>query len=121
MSANNSKLESNGKAYNLEMFEGEDEDFILSIIQMFITNTPVTLELIAKAHESDDMESLRQHAHKLKPHYSFFGASDVQQTMQQIEDIAKSNQGKEDLSKLIGCVVSKSEIIMNQMKTDFKL
>lgn len=121
MSANNSKLESNGKAYNLEMFEGEDEDFILSIIQMFITNTPVTLELIAEAHESDDMESLRQHAHKLKPHYSFFGASDVQQTMQQIEDIAKSNQGKEDLSKLIGCVVSKSEIIMNQMKTDFKL
>jgi len=111
----------NGKLYNLDMFEGEDSEFISSIIQLFLTNTPVSLELINSSHLAGDMEALRQHAHKLKPHFLFFGASDIQQTMQKIEDIARYSEGKELLPELIDCVVTKSNLIMAQMKDDFKL
>lgn len=121
MSVCNDKIHTSGKFYSLEMFEGEDADFIKSIIQIFVTNTPQTLELIEKAQQVDDMETLRQQVHKIKPHYSFFGARDLQVVMQQIEDIARTNQKKELLPELICCVGSKSKLILDQMKSDFNL
>jgi len=106
------------KLYSLEMFEADDPEFIHSIVEMFVVNTPGSLAAIKKAYEENEMETLRQQAHKLKPHFSFFGAPGIQQAMQMIEDIARGNEGKEKLSDLIDCASKTSALMIEQMKTD---
>jgi CheY-like chemotaxis protein len=108
----------NGKLYSLDMFEADDPEFVRSIVEMFVSNTPGSIAAIRKAFEEDEMEPLRQHAHKLKPHFSFFGAPEVQQALQMIEDIARGNGAKEKLNELIECAEKTSHLMIAQMKTD---
>lgn len=108
----------NGKLYSLDMFEADDPDFVRSIVEMFVTNTPGSIDAIRRAFEEGEMETLRQQAHKLKPHFSFFGAPEVQQALQLIEDIARGNGSKEKLPELIECTEKTSQIMITQMKAD---
>jgi len=107
-----------GKLYSLEMFEADDPDFVRSIVEMFVTNTPGSIATIKKAFEMDEMETVRQQAHKLKPHFSFFGASGIQQMLQMIEDIARGNDDKEKLPALIDSTEKNSTLMIAQMKKD---
>lgn len=106
------------KLYSLEMFDADDPDFVRSIVEMFVTNTPGSIAAIKKAFEDDEMETVRQQAHKLKPHFSFFGAPGIQQAMQMIEDIAKGTENKDKLFDLIDCAEKTSSRMIAQMKSD---
>jgi two-component system, sensor histidine kinase len=109
---------SNGKLYSLDMFEADEPDFVRSIVEMFVENTPGSIATIKKAFELDEMETVRQQAHKLKPHFSFFGAAGLQQTFQMIEDYAKGNDNKEQLPDLINNAEKKIILMVEQMRTD---
>jgi CheY-like chemotaxis protein len=106
------------KLYSLEMFDADDPEFVRSIVEMFVTNTPGSIEAIKTAYEKNEMETVRQQAHKLKPHFSFFGAAGLQQAFQMIEDIAKANENTEKLAELISCAEKTSSQMIAQMKTD---
>ena len=101
------------------MFEGDEPEFVRSIIDMFIQNTPESLDQIKSAYAAGEMELLRQTAHKLKPHFTFFGANQLQQVLQMIEDIAKSGEGKEKLPELIHFLEDSIAPMIEQLKTDF--
>lgn len=107
-----------GKLYSLEMFEADDPEFVHSIVEMFVTNTPGSIATIRKACEMNEMETVRQQAHKLKPHFSFFGAAGLQQTFQVIEDMAKENNGDGKLYELITCAEKKIILMVDQMRAD---
>lgn len=109
---------SKGKLYSLDMFEADEPDFVRSIVEMFVANTPDSIAAIKKAFELDEMETVRQQAHKLKPHFSFFGAAGLQQTFQMIEDYARANENKEQLPDLINNAEKKILLMVEQMKTD---
>ncbi len=109
---------SKGKLYSLDMFEADEPDFVRSIVEMFVENTPGSIAAIKKAFELDEMETVRQQAHKLKPHFSFFGAAGLQQTFQMIEDYAKGNDNKEQLPDLINSAEKKILLMVEQMRTD---
>ena len=111
-------MEPQKKLYSLEMFDADDPEFVHSIVEMFVTNTPVEIATIKAAIANDEMEKLRHHAHKLKPHFLFFGSSDIQQTMQMIEDIARASAGKEQLPGLIEFAEKNSALMIAQMKAD---
>lgn len=106
------------KLYSLEMFEADDPEFVRSIVELFVKNTPGSIAAIKNAFEVDEMETVRQQAHKLKPHFSFFGAPGIQQAMQRIEDIARGNEDKEKLPELIECAEKTSLLMIAQMKAD---
>jgi len=106
------------KLYSLEMFDADDAEFVRSIIEMFVANTPGSVAAIKKAYEEGDMETLRQQSHKLKPHFSFFGAPGLQQAMQMIEDIARGSENVEQLPALIDCVSKTSALMIEQMRAD---
>lgn len=106
------------KLYSLEMFDADDPEFVRDIVEMFVVNTPVSIDAIKKAYEMNEMETLRQQAHKLKPHFSFFGASALQKTFQQIEDIAKSKTDTEQLPDLISGAEKVIVLMIDQMKED---
>lgn len=107
-----------GKLYSLEMFDADDPEFVQSIVEMFVSNTPGSIATIRKACEMNEMETVRQQAHKLKPHFSFFGAAELQQTFQLIEDMAKENADDEKLYELIKCAEQKIILMVDQMRTD---
>ena len=106
------------KLYSLDMFEADEPDFVRSIVEMFVANTPGSIAAIKLAFEQNEMETLRQQAHKLKPHFSFFGAPDIQQAMQKIEDIARGLNTPEKLPELIECAEKTSTMMIAQMKAD---
>jgi CheY-like chemotaxis protein/HPt (histidine-containing phosphotransfer) domain-containing protein len=108
----------NGKLYSLEMFDADDPEFVKSIVEMFVTNTPTSIATIRKACEMNEMEIVRQQAHKLKPHFSFCGAAGLQQTFQLIEDMAKENSDDEKLPELIKCAEKKIISMVDQMRVD---
>lgn len=109
---------SKDKLYSLEMFDADEPDFVRSIVEMFVANTPGSIAAIKNAFEKDEMETVRQQAHKLKPHFSFFGAADLQQTFQMIEDIARGTDRKEMLPDLINCAEKNVIAMVDQMKSD---
>jgi len=110
---------SKDKLYSLDMFEADEPDFVRSIVEMFVANTPGSIAAIKKAFELDEMETVRQQAHKLKPHFSFFGAAGLQQSFQMIEDIARGTvNNKEQLPDLINNAEKKIMLMVEQMKTD---
>jgi CheY-like chemotaxis protein len=110
---------SKDKLYNLDMFEADEPDFVRSIVEMFVANTPDSIAAIKKAFELNEMETVRQQAHKLKPHFSFFGAAGLQQSFQMIEDIARgTSNNKEQLPELINNAEKKILLMVEQMKTD---
>jgi CheY-like chemotaxis protein len=106
------------KLYSLDMFEADDPEFVRSIVEMFVVNTPGSIATIKQAFEQNEMETLRQQAHKLKPHFSFFGAPEIQQAMQKIEDIARGIDNAEKLPELIECAEKSSSLMIAQMKAD---
>lgn len=108
----------NDKLYSLEMFDADDPEFVQSIVEMFVANTPGTIATIREAFEKKEMETVRQQAHKLKPHFSFFGAPGLQQTFQLIEDMAKENNDDAKLSELIKCAEKKITLMVAQMRVD---
>lgn len=114
----NGNSTSHDKLYSLDMFEADEPEFVRSIVEMFVQNTPGSIATIKKAFELDEMETVRQQAHKLKPHFSFFGAAGLQQTFQMIEDLAKGNDNKEKLPELINTAEKKILLMVEQMKTD---
>jgi len=107
-----------GKLYSLEMFDADDPEFVRSIVEMFVNNTPVAIVAIQQAFEKNELETVRQQAHKLKPHFSFFGAAGLQQTFQTIENLAKENDHHEELHRLISCAQKNINLMVAQMKTD---
>lgn len=106
------------KLYSLEMFESDDPEFVRSIVEMFVSNTPGSVANIKKACAMNEFENVRQQAHKLKPHFLFFGASGLQQTFQMIEDLAKEKNGDGKLSELINCAENRILLMVDQMRTD---
>ncbi len=109
---------SKDKLYSLDMFDADEPEFVRSIVEMFVNNTPDSIAAIKKAYELDEMETVRQQAHKLKPHFSFFGASHLQQAFQMIEDIARANENKDKLPDLIHNAEKTSGLMIAQMKAD---
>ncbi len=106
------------KLYSLEMFEDDPPEFIKSIVTLFVESTPVAIVAIKTAFAENEMEQLRHHSHKLKPHFAFFASTHIQQALQMIEDIARSNDGHENLPGLIDYVEKNSIPMIEQMKVD---
>lgn len=109
---------SKDKLYSLDMFDADEPEFVRSLVEMFVTNTPASIATIKKAFEMEEIETVRQQAHKLKPHFSFFGAPDLQQTFQAIEDLAKENKNLDQLPDLISCAEKNVMLMVEQMKAD---
>jgi len=106
------------KLYSLDMFEEDEPDFIRSIVEIFVVNTPDTLEAINEAFKKNDLDEVRQLAHKIKPHFGFFGATGLQKTMQMIEDIGQGTGRKSDFPVLIESAGKHSSLIIAQLKRD---
>ncbi|RKR85226.1 Hpt domain-containing protein [Mucilaginibacter gracilis] len=78
-------------SFLLEIADGSD-DFIVESIELFIKQTPELMYAIDNAIRSKEWVTATQAAHKLKPNLGFFGMTDSQALMQEVEALAKLGQ-----------------------------
>jgi HPt (histidine-containing phosphotransfer) domain-containing protein len=73
----------------LEIADGSDE-FIVDSIEMFLQQTPESLQQVEEAIKAQDWPTAGSAAHKMKSTLGFFGMLNSQALVQQIEQSCKS-------------------------------
>lgn len=65
-------------------------EFIIESIDMFLQHTPELLQMISAGIAGEDWTVVAQASHKLKPNLGFFGMTQSQANIQEVELMAKA-------------------------------
>ena len=75
--------------YLKEVSKGNDA-FMLDMVDIFLTKTPETLQILEKAINQQDWEQVGFYAHKLKATYAYMGMLALKEELIKIEKSAKN-------------------------------
>ncbi|WP_411031637.1 Hpt domain-containing protein [Spongiimicrobium sp. 3-5] len=110
--------------YNLdkinEMAEG-DEDFINSVISVFLEEVPHDLEALETAISGKDFESVYKLAHKIKPNVDLLGMEQSRATALEIETLGKSPGNGAEIELKFPLLKKDIHQVIAELKKDFKL
>jgi len=107
----------------LYLSEGSDgdEEFMKTMIGMFLESTPIAIKMMQEGLEQADWEAIRQSAHKLRSHLRYFGIIEAAELTEEIERIAAKNPEKQVLHLLVDKVSSICQLGMRQLSEEFHL
>jgi HPt (histidine-containing phosphotransfer) domain-containing protein len=104
-----------------EIADGSDE-FIVESIAMFLEQAPEMLQGISAAIDSKDWVSAAATAHKLKPTLGFFGMTNSQGLIQQVELMCKAGGSTPDTIvenfKQAKTIIDTNLIALTQLKEE---
>jgi len=103
----------------LRNLSNNDEAFIIDMLQTFKRTAPPILERMEQYTAENKFEAAGREAHKMIPGVSFLGAKDLQEVLVQIEEIAKSGNGLEEIQPLVIVAVQKSYELIRCFEHDF--
>jgi HPt (histidine-containing phosphotransfer) domain-containing protein len=110
--------------YNLdkinEMAEG-DQDFITSVISVFLEEVPVDLEALEKAITERDYENVYKLAHKIKPNVDLLGMEQTRATALEIETLGKSDANMQEIENKFPLLKKDVHQVVSELKKDFDL
>ncbi len=110
--------------YNLdkinEMADG-DEDFILSVITVFLEEVPQDLEELEMALSRRDYNSVYKLAHKIKPNVDLLGMEQTRANALQIETLGKSAANSAEIERIFPVLKRDIVQVMGELKKDFEL
>ena len=105
----------------LEIADGSDE-FIVDSIEMFLQQTPESLQQVSDAINAQDWPTAGSAAHKMKSTLGFFGMLNSQALIQQIEQSCKSGSPNIDelLTQLnqVKANIAENTVKLNKIKAD---
>ncbi|HEA21283.1 hypothetical protein LCGC14_1343240 [marine sediment metagenome] len=108
--------------YNLdkinEMAEG-DEDFINSVISVFLEEVPQDLEGLEIALNNKDHEQAYQLAHKIKPNVDLLGMDQTRATALEIETMGKQEADISQMTELFQILKKDINQVVGELKNDF--
>ena len=103
-----------------EMAEG-DEDFINSVIAVFLDEVPTDLELLEQAIEKKDYGNVYQLAHKIKPNVDLLGMEQTRANALEIENLGKKEGSGDAIEKLFPLLKNDIHQVVSELKKDFNL
>ncbi|MDC6351898.1 Hpt domain-containing protein [Zeaxanthinibacter sp. PT1] len=110
--------------YNLdkinEMAEG-DEDFVLSVISVFLEEVPVDLEALEQGISSRDHHLVYQMAHKIKPNVDLLGMEQTRATALEIETLGKNEANMDEIEKRFPTLKTDVLQVISELKKDFHI
>ncbi|MEX0314475.1 MAG: Hpt domain-containing protein [Allomuricauda sp.] len=110
--------------YNLdkvnEMAEG-DQDFITSVVSVFLEEVPMDLESLEKAIEARDYENVYKLAHKIKPNVDLLGMEQTRATALEIETLGKTTTSIDEIEKKFPLLKKDVLQVVSELKKDFNL
>ncbi len=69
--------------------------FMTEMIQIFLSKTPETLDILGKAIAENDWENVGFYAHKLKATYAYVGMEEMKKILIDVEKSAKNQENLE--------------------------
>jgi len=110
--------------YNLdkinEMAEG-DEDFILSVISVFLEEVPEDLAALETALEQKNREQAYKLAHKIKPNVDLLGMDQTREAALEIETLGKKGGDLSEMERLFILLKKDINQVVGELKNDFDL
>jgi HPt (histidine-containing phosphotransfer) domain-containing protein len=103
-----------------EMAEG-DNDFINSVISVFLEEVPQDLESLEKALETGNYEQVYQLAHKIKPNVDLLGMEQTRAAALEIETLGKSEANMAQIQNVFPVLKKDIEQVVAELKNDFNL
>ena len=108
--------------YNLdkinEMAEG-DQDFVVSVISVFLDEVPEDLEGLEKAINERDYENVYKLAHKIKPNVDLLGMERTRAAALEIETMGKSNASMDKIEEKFPLLKKDVLQVVSELKKDF--
>lgn len=101
-----------------EMAEG-DEDFINSVISVFLEEVPQDIEDLEIAIENGDYENVYKLAHKIKPNVDLLGMEQSRAVALDIETLGKNSENKEEIEKKFPLLKKDVHQVISELKKDF--
>ncbi|WP_424989380.1 Hpt domain-containing protein [Flagellimonas sp.] len=110
--------------YNLdkinEMAEG-DEDFIVSVVSVFLEEVPEDLKGLEKAINNKDYENIYKLAHKIKPNVDILGMEQTRAKALEIETLGKTAGSMSEIEEKFPILKRDVLQVVAELKNDFDL
>lgn len=110
--------------YNLdkinEMAEG-DEDFINSVISVFLEEVPQDLEDLETALNQQNHEKVYKLAHKIKPNVDLLGMEQTRAAALQMETLGKTKASIAEIQQIFPTLKKDIHQVVSELKKDFDL
>jgi len=110
--------------YNLdkinEMADG-DEDFINSVISVFLDEVPKDLKDLEQALEQKNHEQVYKLAHKIKPNVDLLGMDQTRERALQIETLGKNEANMSEILEIFPTLKKDINQVVAELKKDFQL
>jgi len=103
-----------------ELAEG-DEDFVLSVVSVFLEEVPVDLNALEEALAQGNIEQIYKLAHKLKPNLDLMGMEPARVLALEIETMGKQNQAVEAIRPKFPLLKKDIEQAIQELQNDFSL
>ncbi len=101
----------------LDLMSDGDDDMKKVMIEMLLEEVPVEVSKMNDLHQTGDWVQLREVSHKLKSTLAFIGSPVLTNANQKVEDIAKAEQGIEELPTLLDSITSTYPNALEELKT----
>lgn len=110
--------------YNLdkvnEMADG-DEDFINSVISVFLEEVPQDLQELESALAQRNHEQVYKLAHKIKPNVDLLGMEQTRAAALQIETLGKNEANMAEIEKVFPILKKDIHQVVSELRKDFDL
>ncbi len=110
--------------YNLdkinEMAEG-DQDFVISVISVFLDEVPLDLEGLENAIARKDYENVYKLAHKIKPNVDLLGMEQTRARALEIETMGKTSADMGEVEEKFPLLKKDILQVISELKKDFNL
>ncbi len=103
-----------------EMADG-DNDFINSVISVFLEEVPTDLEMLEQAIEKKDYPNVYQLAHKIKPNVDLLGMEQARANALEIETLGKKEGSGAEIERLFPLLKNDINQVVSELKKDYNI
>lgn len=103
-----------------EMADG-DEDFINSVISVFLDEVPQDLNGLEEALAAENYQQVYQLAHKIKPNVDLLGMEQTRAVALEIETLGKNEANMEEIKGIFPSLKKDIDQVISELKKDFNL
>ena len=103
-----------------EMADG-DEDFINSVISVFLEEVPQDMSGLEEALENENYQQVYQLAHKIKPNVDLLGMEQTRAAALEMETLGKSEANMAAIKNIFPSLKKDVEQVVAELRKDFNL
>lgn len=100
---------------------GGNNDFVMQMLKLFVTNTPESAQKIKSAYASGDFDTVKYLAHLIRPSLHNMSVNSVKNDVLQIEALAEKKIKDPMLEMLIDKLITVVDKAVGQIKKEFSL